>query len=60
QCGKQFKPEKLHAHMKSCKGMKALSRTSNPPVSASDAEETSKISTQPCNKDSVSAHFLSH
>ncbi|XP_015071709.1 protein UPSTREAM OF FLC [Solanum pennellii] len=26
QCGKPFKPEKLHAHMKSCKGMKALSK----------------------------------
>ncbi|KAL0410978.1 UNVERIFIED_CONTAM: hypothetical protein Slati_3687500 [Sesamum latifolium] len=60
QCGKQFKPEKLHAHMKSCKGMKALSKASNPAVSASAAEETSKISTQSCNKDSVSAHFLSH
>ncbi|KAK4397499.1 protein UPSTREAM OF FLC [Sesamum angolense] len=58
QCGKQFKPEKLHAHMKSCKGMKALSK--NPAVSASAADETSKISTQSCNKDSVSAHFLSH
>ncbi|XP_048231451.1 protein SOSEKI 1 isoform X2 [Ricinus communis] len=23
QCGKSFKPEKLHTHMKSCKGMKA-------------------------------------
>ncbi|KAL0374068.1 UNVERIFIED_CONTAM: hypothetical protein Sradi_3322500 [Sesamum radiatum] len=58
QCGKQFKPEKLHAHMKSCKGMKALSK--NPAVSASAADETSKISTQSCNKDSVSAHFPSH
>ncbi|XP_059434297.1 protein SOSEKI 1 isoform X2 [Corylus avellana] len=27
QCGKSFKPEKLHSHMKSCRGMKALSKT---------------------------------
>ncbi|XP_062000455.1 protein SOSEKI 1 [Rosa rugosa] len=26
-CRKQFKPEKLHSHMKSCKGIKALSKT---------------------------------
>ncbi|KAG6395088.1 hypothetical protein SASPL_145680 [Salvia splendens] len=26
QCGKVFKPEKMHAHMKSCKGMKAMSK----------------------------------
>ncbi|KAL5976753.1 hypothetical protein ACLOJK_021086 [Asimina triloba] len=23
QCGKGFKPEKLHSHMKSCKGLKS-------------------------------------
>ncbi|KAL2491425.1 protein UPSTREAM OF FLC [Abeliophyllum distichum] len=28
QCKKQFKPEKLHAHMKSCKGIKATEKTS--------------------------------
>lgn len=27
QCGKPFKPEKLHSHMKSCRGMKALAKT---------------------------------
>ncbi|KAI4333223.1 hypothetical protein L6164_018059 [Bauhinia variegata] len=26
QCGKSFKPEKLHKHMKSCKGMKHLAK----------------------------------
>ncbi|KAJ4978346.1 hypothetical protein NE237_009126 [Protea cynaroides] len=26
QCGKTFKPEKLHSHMKSCKGMKNLTK----------------------------------
>ncbi|XP_020223929.1 protein UPSTREAM OF FLC isoform X2 [Cajanus cajan] len=27
QCGKSFKPEKMHKHMKSCKGMKALGKS---------------------------------
>ncbi|KAF5733336.1 hypothetical protein HS088_TW17G00878 [Tripterygium wilfordii] len=27
QCGKIFKPEKMHSHMKSCRGMKALAKT---------------------------------
>ncbi|GFP91411.1 protein upstream of flc [Phtheirospermum japonicum] len=29
QCGKPFKPEKLHSHMKSCKGMKVLAKASS-------------------------------
>ncbi|GKV20811.1 hypothetical protein SLEP1_g30875 [Rubroshorea leprosula] len=29
QCGKPFKPEKLHSHMKSCKGMKTCAKTSS-------------------------------
>ncbi|KAK7323887.1 hypothetical protein VNO77_27387 [Canavalia gladiata] len=29
QCGKSFKPEKMHKHMKSCKGMKAAAGTSS-------------------------------
>ncbi|KZV18393.1 protein UPSTREAM OF FLC-like [Dorcoceras hygrometricum] len=33
QCGKPFKPEKLHAHMKFCKGMKALSRSASVSIS---------------------------
>ncbi|KAL0425529.1 UNVERIFIED_CONTAM: hypothetical protein Sradi_1087700 [Sesamum radiatum] len=44
QCGKPFKPEKLHAHMKSCKGIKALSKgAANAAISA--AEKASKGST---------------
>ncbi|KAL3380843.1 hypothetical protein AABB24_001151 [Solanum stoloniferum] len=39
QCGKPFKPEKLHAHMKSCKGMKALSKGAH---SAAATDKTSK------------------
>ncbi|KAI3448958.1 hypothetical protein Pfo_005623 [Paulownia fortunei] len=56
QCGKPFKPEKLHAHMKSCKGMKALAKSS----AISAAEKTSQISTESRNKDSVSGYFLTH
>ncbi|XP_047329788.1 protein SOSEKI 1 [Impatiens glandulifera] len=35
QCGKKFKPDKLHTHMKSCKGMKAsTTKDINPRVSS--------------------------
>ncbi|GLT80657.1 hypothetical protein SLA2020_520840 [Shorea laevis] len=42
-CGKPFKPEKLHSHMKSCKGMKTCARTSSAfvkktPVNSSDQQ----------------------
>ncbi|KAL0464355.1 UNVERIFIED_CONTAM: hypothetical protein Slati_0323100 [Sesamum latifolium] len=56
QCGKPFKPEKLHAHMKSCKGMKALSKGA-----ANAAEKASKGSTMGFrNRDSISGHLLTH
>ncbi|CAK7331712.1 unnamed protein product [Dovyalis caffra] len=29
QCGKSFRPEKLHSHMKSCKGLKALTKAAS-------------------------------
>nr|XP_016493615.1 PREDICTED: protein UPSTREAM OF FLC-like isoform X1 [Nicotiana tabacum] len=51
QCGKPFKPEKLHTHMKSCKGMKAPAKGANSVTSAT--EKTSKV-------DSVSGTFLTH
>ncbi|KAL9424505.1 hypothetical protein AB3S75_036389 [Citrus x aurantiifolia] len=46
QCGKLFKPEKLQKHMKSCKGMKASSKSSSTaePVSF---EKTSSSSSGP-------------
>ncbi|KAH9774748.1 F3F20.2 protein [Citrus sinensis] len=46
QCGKLFKPEKLQKHMKSCKGMKASSKSSTTaePVSF---EKTSSSSSGP-------------
>ncbi|KAL0397495.1 UNVERIFIED_CONTAM: hypothetical protein Scaly_0197900 [Sesamum calycinum] len=60
QCGKPFKPEKLHAHMKSCKGIKALSKgAANAAISA--AEKASKGSTTGFrNCDSISGHLLTH
>ncbi|XP_057807589.1 protein SOSEKI 1-like [Salvia miltiorrhiza] len=50
QCGKVFKPEKMHAHMRSCKGLKALSK-----CAAADDKEASKGS-----GDSFSGHLLTH
>ncbi|KAK4841822.1 hypothetical protein QYF36_011022 [Acer negundo] len=53
QCGKSFKPEKLHAHMKSCKGMKALTKSAS----------LSLRSQRSCNsshEESISAYFLTN
>ncbi|XP_058075560.1 protein SOSEKI 1 [Magnolia sinica] len=36
QCGKGFKPEKLHAHMKSCRGLKALGKGERPIGTSTD------------------------
>ncbi|XP_045805740.1 protein SOSEKI 1 [Trifolium pratense] len=43
QCGKSFKPEKMHKHMKSCKGMKSMG-------TSTIAEESTKLqrSTSSC------------
>ncbi|CAI9764933.1 unnamed protein product [Fraxinus pennsylvanica] len=62
QCGKSFKPEKLHSHMKSCRGMKALAKgASNPSLSASIVQTTSQrlSSKESQNKDSVSGYYIS-
>ncbi|KAM3357801.1 protein SOSEKI 1 [Capsicum galapagoense] len=56
QCGKPFKPEKLHAHMKSCKGMKALAKGAYSATAAA-TEKTSKDASK---VDSLSAKFLTH
>ncbi|KAL7126061.1 hypothetical protein ABFS83_14G160100 [Erythranthe nasuta] len=60
QCGKQFKPEKLHAHMKSCKGNKASAKaSSNPSIAATNSDNITQISTQLFkNEDSVSSYLL--
>ncbi|KAK7243450.1 hypothetical protein RIF29_38246 [Crotalaria pallida] len=46
QCGRSFKPEKMHKHMKSCRGMKALGMS---------ASTTSAEKTQP-QRSSTSSH----
>lgn len=52
QCGKPFKPEKMHAHMKSCKGMKALSKCA--------ADKASKGTSEFRNGESFSGPLLTH
>ncbi|XP_073224416.1 protein SOSEKI 1 isoform X2 [Cicer arietinum] len=46
QCGKSFKPEKMHKHMKSCKGIKGMGTSGATTI----AEESSKLqrSTSSC------------
>ncbi|KAL3851405.1 hypothetical protein ACJIZ3_013287 [Penstemon smallii] len=50
RCGKQFKPQKLHAHSKSCKGngIKAMAKIAaiNPEIAIATHEKTSKNSTE--------------
>lgn len=44
QCGKKFRPEKMHKHMKSCRGMKSLSRSAEktaPPRSSTSSNTDS-------------------
>ncbi|KAK6162823.1 hypothetical protein DH2020_002664 [Rehmannia glutinosa] len=58
QCGKPFKPEKLHSHMKSCKGMKAMSKAGAANSAAVDKASKGSIESQ--NGDSLSGHLLTH
>ncbi|KAH6772920.1 UPSTREAM OF FLC protein [Perilla frutescens var. hirtella] len=57
QCGKSFKPEKMHAHMKSCKGMKALSKCA---ANAAAADKASKGTNEFKNGESFSGPLLTH
>ncbi|KAK3020159.1 hypothetical protein RJ639_003057 [Escallonia herrerae] len=54
QCGKPFKPEKLHAHMKSCRKMKALAKGAK----SADSERTPNKSTDTSSQDSLSGYYL--
>ncbi|XP_065872981.1 protein SOSEKI 1 [Euphorbia lathyris] len=40
QCGKSFRPEKLHTHMKSCKGLKASAKTATDSVKKTPPSST--------------------
>ncbi|KAH7544790.1 hypothetical protein FEM48_Zijuj01G0023600 [Ziziphus jujuba var. spinosa] len=52
QCGKPFKPEKMHSHMKSCRGMKALAKAA--PTSLKKTPSHSNFN------DSASAYLLTN
>ncbi|KAI3858634.1 hypothetical protein MKW92_038139 [Papaver armeniacum] len=45
QCGKGFKPERLHSHMKSCRGLKSLSKNRNSATAGYDFETEQKFTT---------------
>ncbi|KAL6557442.1 hypothetical protein OROMI_017792 [Orobanche minor] len=53
QCGKPFEPEKLHGHMKSCRGMKVMAK-----ASSSCAVSADNKSLKSRKKESASGYFL--
>ncbi|KAG5538961.1 hypothetical protein RHGRI_019493 [Rhododendron griersonianum] len=54
QCGKMFKPEKLHKHMKSCRGMKSSAKG----ATSASVLETRRSSVDSACQESVSGYFL--
>ncbi|KAL5549494.1 hypothetical protein UlMin_004725 [Ulmus minor] len=58
QCGKRFKPEKMHCHMKSCRGMKALAKNGVPAAFEKKISQGSMAATS--HNDSVSGYFLTN
>lgn len=60
QCGKPFKPEKLHGHMKSCKGMKAMmAKCTRIPSAATFDDKCSERSSEfAFDNDSFSSYYL--
>lgn len=56
-CGKQFKPEKLHAHMKSCKGLKAFTK-SNSSASVATTDKLDRSAELPVDNYSISGYYL--
>ncbi|KAL9676888.1 hypothetical protein QQ045_005109 [Rhodiola kirilowii] len=59
QCGKPFKPEKLHAHMKSCSRMKMLAKNAASGSGAKD-KESSWRSTSPDREITDQSSLLCH
>ncbi|KAJ6345075.1 hypothetical protein OIU77_028192 [Salix suchowensis] len=55
QCGKSFRPEKLHSHMKSCRGLKALTK-----AASSYIEQTSSPSHISADSESEDGYFLTN
>ncbi|CAK9144788.1 unnamed protein product [Ilex paraguariensis] len=60
QCGKQFGPEKLYTHMKSCRGMKVFAKGSSPVFSSATAEKAPRKSMDSSYQDSVSRYYLTN
>ncbi|XP_030961984.1 protein UPSTREAM OF FLC isoform X3 [Quercus lobata] len=56
QCGKSFKPEKMHEHMKSCRGMKALAKTAAVNTEKAPSAESMTSS----HRKSTSGYFLTN
>ncbi|XP_043692436.1 protein SOSEKI 1-like [Telopea speciosissima] len=58
QCGKRFNPEKLHSHMKSCKGMKNLSKSGSGGGATMAPEKTSSLRSTDTSSKDMSTYFL--
>ncbi|KAA0058674.1 protein UPSTREAM OF FLC isoform X1 [Cucumis melo var. makuwa] len=55
-CGKTFRPEKMHSHMKSCRGIKSL--TKNNPATSDKTTLSKSTTTTTSDKDLVSTYML--
>ncbi|KAF8403962.1 hypothetical protein HHK36_012070 [Tetracentron sinense] len=64
QCGKEFKPEKMHTHMKSCRGLKALAKNDRASAAAAAAaaaaEKRSQSSKGTSSKEVMTGYLLTH
>uniref|UniRef100_A0A7N0T631 SOSEKI DIX-like domain-containing protein n=1 Tax=Kalanchoe fedtschenkoi TaxID=63787 RepID=A0A7N0T631_KALFE len=59
QCGKSFKPQKLHSHMKSCRGMKTLAKKA-PSASGSRNKESPWTSATSSDRETERTSLLCH
>uniref|UniRef100_A0A1S3CEM9 SOSEKI DIX-like domain-containing protein n=1 Tax=Cucumis melo TaxID=3656 RepID=A0A1S3CEM9_CUCME len=57
-CGKTFRPEKMHSHMKSCRGIKSL--TKNNPATSDKTTLSKSTTTTTSDKDLVSTYMLTN
>lgn len=61
QCGKTFKPEKMHSHMKSCSGMKSSGKSNWSNLNAPTSMEKNTVShSQGSYKESSLGYFLTN
>nr|DAD30132.1 TPA_asm: hypothetical protein HUJ06_031600 [Nelumbo nucifera] len=60
QCGKAFKPEKMHTHMKSCKGMKKQSKSANSAAEKKTSSSQQGSATDPPFKEEPSYFLMTH